>query len=192
MEGSLLLPDLGCVLFSISCQAEQEKQTIADELEHGNGKRRRQWANSEVRLNLVPGNAALSQPPGGKRDIFSEGLKDKHGFQVPRTEVWGQARLWVVWSGASLFSPPEAVSSAPGEWLLPGQLMVMRFSGKVSLQPRAEAHCHWLRSRGVHAGDVKILIELLNTWQGKLWSAHLRFWFTPGSSYLPRICETFY
>lgn len=42
MEESLLLSDLGCVLFSISCQAEQEKQTIADELEHENGKGRRQ------------------------------------------------------------------------------------------------------------------------------------------------------
>ena len=42
MEESLLLSDLGCVLFSISCQVEQEKQTIADELEHENGKGRRQ------------------------------------------------------------------------------------------------------------------------------------------------------
>lgn len=40
--------------------------------------------------------------------------------------------------------------------------MVMGFSGKASLHPRAEAHCHWLRSRGVHAGDAKILIEPLN------------------------------
>lgn len=35
---SLPLSDLGCVLFSISCQAEHEEQTIADELEYENEK----------------------------------------------------------------------------------------------------------------------------------------------------------
>lgn len=41
MEDSPLLSDLGCVLCSISWQVEQEKQTIADELEHENGEGRR-------------------------------------------------------------------------------------------------------------------------------------------------------
>lgn len=35
---SLPLSDLGCVLFSISCQVEHEEQTIADELEYENEK----------------------------------------------------------------------------------------------------------------------------------------------------------
>ena len=81
MEGSLLLPDLGCVLFSISCQAEQEKQTIADELEHGNGKHRRQWANSEVGLNLIPGNAALLQSPGERGTYVQRVLKTNTVFK---------------------------------------------------------------------------------------------------------------
>lgn len=56
---SLLLSDLDCVLFSISCQAGPKEQTIADEPEHENGKGRQQGANSEVRLNGVLGNTAL-------------------------------------------------------------------------------------------------------------------------------------
>ena len=69
-----------------------------------------------------------------------------------------------------VYSAPRSLSyqRQGSGWLLPGQLMAMGFSGKASLQPRAEAHCLWLRSRGVHAGDVKMLTEPLSTRQEKL------------------------
>lgn len=162
---SLPLSDLGCVLFSISCQVEHEEQTIADELEYENEKCRQPlWGEAE----LSPRKRSSIITTQGKRDLFPESFKDVHSFKVLRTEVWGQARLWVVWSGTSYptwggcFIRSSAV-------VIPGQQVVMGCPAKASLQQRTDVHCRWLKSREGHAADTKICTAPPDTREQKLW-----------------------